>query len=211
MVVKRRYDSTLRQAQAASTRAAILAAAGKLFVDPGYAASTLSSVAKEAGVAVQTVYSIFATKRQLLSDLVDVTIAGDDEPIALADRPFVAEIRQIHDPRAKLARFAAHLADVHAREADVMIALAGAATADVDAAAIWRKNLEERRRGMSMFAAELEATGAVRDDLTVDMVADVLWLAMDVRSYDWLVRQRGWTVEQYADWYVATVAASTLR
>lgn len=211
MVVKRRYDSTLRQAQAASTRAAILAAAGKLFVDPGYAASTLSSVAKEAGVAVQTVYSIFATKRALLSDLVDVTIAGDDEPIALADRPFVAEIRQIHDPRAKLARFAAHLADVHAREADVMIALAGAATADVDAAAIWRKNLEERRRGMAMFAAELEATGAVRDDLTVDMVADVLWLAMDVRSYDWLVRQRGWTVEQYADWYVATVAASTLR
>lgn len=211
MVVKRRYDSTLRQAQAASTRAAILAAAGKLFVDPGYAASTLSSVAKEAGVAVQTVYSIFATKRQLLSDLVDVTIAGDDEPIALADRPFVAEIRQIRDPRAKLARFAVHLADVHAREADVMIALAGAATADVDAAAIWRKNLEERRRGMAMFAAELEATGAVRENLTVDMVADVLWLAMDVRSYDWLVRQRGWTVEQYADWYVATVAASTLR
>ena len=117
MAVKRRYDSSRRQEQARQTRRAILDAAGRLFVDPGYAATPLTAVAAEAGVAVQTVYAVFGSKRQLLSDLVDVTLAGDDEPVALPDRPFVADIRALADPRAKLARYARHLAETHARQA----------------------------------------------------------------------------------------------
>ena len=91
-----------------------------------------------------------------------------------------------------------------------MLALAGAATADPDAAAIWRKNLEERRLGMTGFARDLMSTGAIREGLDVERVADVLWLAMDVHNYDWLVRQRGWTLEEYQDWYVRTVSAAIL-
>jgi AcrR family transcriptional regulator len=210
VVVKRRYESTRRQEQARQTRRAILDAAGKLFVDPGYAATPLTAVAAEAGVAIQTVYAVFGSKRQLLSELIDVSVAGDDEPVALPDRPFVADIRALADPRAKLTRFARHLTETHARQADVMIALAGAATADPDAAEIWRKNVEERRQGMAVFAADLAATGRLRPEQDVDRVADILWLAMDVRNYDWLVRQRDWSIEQYQRWYVDTVAAAIL-
>jgi TetR/AcrR family transcriptional regulator, regulator of autoinduction and epiphytic fitness len=155
-------------------------------------------------------YAVFGSKRQLLSDLVDVTLAGDDEPVALPARPFVAEIRALSDPRAMLTRYAHHLAEVNARQAQVMLALAAAATAHPDAAAIWRKNADERRRGMTMFAADLAGTGALRPELDTEQVADVLWLAMDVRSYDWLVRQRGWPVEQYRRWYVDTVAGAII-
>jgi TetR/AcrR family transcriptional regulator, regulator of autoinduction and epiphytic fitness len=211
MAVKRRYESARRQEQARQTRRAILDAAGKLFVDPGYAATPMTAVAIEAQVAIQTVYAVFGSKRQLLSELIDITIAGDDEPVTLPDRPFVADIRALTDPRAKLARYAQHLAQTHARQADVMIALAGAATADPDAAAIWRKNVEERRRGMTMFAADLAATNCLRPDHDADSAADILWLAMDVRNYDWLVRQRGWSPEQYQRWYVDTVAAAILN
>jgi TetR/AcrR family transcriptional regulator, regulator of autoinduction and epiphytic fitness len=206
MAVNRRYVSPRRQEQARQTRRVILDAAAKLFVEPGYAATPLTAVAAEAGVAVQTVYAVFGNKRQLLSDLVDVTLAGDDEQVALPDRPFVAEIRSVTGLRAKLTRFARHLSETHARQAEVMLALAGAATADADAAAIWRKNLEERRRGMLMFAADLEVTGEVR--LTRDDAADVLWLAQDIRNYDWLVRQRGWSTERFEDWYVDSVTAA---
>jgi AcrR family transcriptional regulator len=210
VAVKRGYQSTRRQEQARQTRRAILDAAGKLFVDPGYAATPLTAVAAEAGVAIQTVYAAFGSKRHLLSELVDTTIAGDDEPVALPDRPFVAEIRALADPRDKLARYARHLTEIHARQADVMIALAGAATADPDAGAIWRKNAEDRRRGMTMLAADLAATGHLRPGHTPDSAADVLWLAMDVRNYDWLVRRRGWSIEQYQRWYVDTVSAALL-
>jgi hypothetical protein len=83
--------------------------------------------------------------------------------------------------------------------------LAGAATADADAAAIWHKNLDDRRRGMEMFAADLVATGEVA--VSLDRAADVLWLAQDVRNYDWLVRQRGWPAERFERWFVDSVAA----
>ena len=111
MVVRRRYDSVHRQQQAAATRRAILDAARTLFVDPGYAATPLTAVAAEAGVAVQTVYKIFGSKKALLSALVDVTIAGDDDPAPLATRQFVADIQALTDARAKLARYAVHLAE----------------------------------------------------------------------------------------------------
>jgi TetR/AcrR family transcriptional regulator, regulator of autoinduction and epiphytic fitness len=211
VAVKRRYESAHRQQQARQTRAAILNAAATLFVEPGYAATPLNAVAAKSGVAIQTVYKIFGSKQALLSALVDVTVAGDDEPVPLPERAFVAEIAALTDARAKLGRYARHLADTHARQAQVMLALAAAATADPDAAAIWRKNLHERRTGMAMFAAELAATGQLRPDHTVDTATDVLWLAMDVRNYDWLVRQRGWSSERFQRWYVDTVAAALLE
>jgi AcrR family transcriptional regulator len=210
VVVKRRYESVHRQQQAQLTRTAILDAAAVLFVDPGYAATPLTAIAARAGVAIQTVYKIFGSKKALLSALVDITIAGDDEPIPLAERPFVAEVAALSDARDKLARYARHLVATHARLAPIMLALAGAATADPDAAAIWRKNLHERHHGMSMFATELASTGQLRPDVSIDTAADVLWLAMDVRNYDWLVRVRGWPAEQFQRWYVDTVAAAIL-
>jgi len=210
VVVKRRYESTHRQEQARLTRRAILDAAGTLFVDPGYAATPLTAVAAEAGVAVQTVYKTFGSKKALLSALVDVTVAGDDEPVPMAARQFVTDIQALTDARAKLGRYALHLAEVHARQAQVMLALAGAATADPDAAAIWRKNLDDRRRAMTMFATDLASTGQLRPDHSVDTAADVLSLAMDVRNYDLLVRERAWPAEQFRRWYVDTVAAALL-
>jgi AcrR family transcriptional regulator len=211
VAVKRRYESAHRQEQAQQTRRAILDAAATLFVDPGYAATALTAVAAEAGVAVQTVYKVFGSKKALLSALVDVTIAGDDEDVALAQRQFVADIRALSGARAKLERYAVHLAETHARQAPVMLALAGAATADPDAAAIWRKNLTERRQGMAMFAADLAVSGELRPEHTVETAADVLWLAMDFRNWDWLVRERGWSPERFRRWYVDTVAAAILR
>ncbi|WP_250002875.1 TetR/AcrR family transcriptional regulator [Actinoplanes sp. M2I2] len=210
MAVKRRYESAHRQEQARQTRQAILEAASALFVEPGYAATPLTAVAAGAGVAIQTVYKVFGSKQALLSALVDVTVAGDDEPVALPDRRFVDEIRALPGVRSKLERYARHLAGVHDRQAQVMLALAAAATADPEAAAIWHKNLDDRRHGMTMFAAELLATGELRPDHTVDTAADVLWLAMDVRNYDWLVRQRGWPAERFHRWYVDTVSAALL-
>ncbi|GHJ47679.1 TetR family transcriptional regulator [Catellatospora sp. TT07R-123] len=208
MVVKRRYDSSRRHEQARQTRRAILDAAARLFVSPGYAATPLTALAAEAGVSVQTVYAVFGSKRQVLSELVDVTVAGDEEPVALPDRPFVAEIRALADPRAKLVRYARHLTHTHERQADVMIALAGAAAADPDAAEIWQKQVDDRRRGMSIFGAELLATGMLRPEHDVGSVADVLWLAMDFRNYDWLVRRCGWPAERFERWYVDTVIAA---
>ena len=63
---------------------------------------------------------------------------------------------------------------------------------------------------MGMFAADLAAAGGYAPMWTSTAAADVLWLAMDVRNYDWLVRQRGWSAERFQRWYVDTVAGALL-
>lgn len=210
-VVKRSYDASRRQAAAQENRRAILAAAAKLFVDPGYAGARMSDVADAAGVSVPTVAAHFGSKKGLLSAVLDVSIAGDDEPVPMAERSFVEEINALPTARQKLERYAVELAQTLARVVDVQLALEHAAIVDADAAAILAKNDEEQLHAMTMFAAGLMATGEVRVGLGSDQVVSVLVLAMAVRNYDWLVRQRGFGVDDYVQWYVGSVAGAILR
>src|SRR4029077_151636 len=83
---QRRYDSSLRKEQARQTRTRMLDAAQRLFAERGYAATTIETIASNAGVAVDTVYANFGSKRGLLSALVDVRVGGDDQPVELLDR-----------------------------------------------------------------------------------------------------------------------------
>src|SRR6266567_3496831 len=86
------YRSPLRARQAADTRAGVLAAASRLFSERGWAGTTLAAIAAEAGTAVETVYSGFASKRGVLLAAIDVAIAGDDDPRPVESRPEFAEL-----------------------------------------------------------------------------------------------------------------------
>ena len=99
----RRYDSTRRQAQARATRLRIIEAATDLFVTHGYAATSIAAIADAADVAPQTIYAAFGTKAGLLGAAVDVAMAGDDEPIAIIDRPDQQAVLATDDPAAYLA------------------------------------------------------------------------------------------------------------
>ena len=70
----------------------MLEAAHEVFAERGYSGATMPAIAERAGVSVKTVEAAFGTKANLLKELIDVCIAGDDEPVALADRPVVAEM-----------------------------------------------------------------------------------------------------------------------
>ena len=85
---KRRYQSRLRQDSTRRTRQAIVAAAGELFVANGYAATSLADIAVAAGVARPTVFAAFGSKPTLLRQVLDEALAGDDEPVPVADRPW---------------------------------------------------------------------------------------------------------------------------
>ena len=88
---KRRYDSTHRQEQARQTRLEIIQAARKLFFEHGYSGTSIEAIAQEAGVAVETVYGIFGSKRQILFSLVDYSLTGDDLPVPLLKRGEIQE------------------------------------------------------------------------------------------------------------------------
>lgn len=203
-------DVNRRERKALETRRRIRTAARDLFVEQGYSATTIQQVAARADVAWQTVYSVFGTKAAILSEVFDVAVAGDDEPVEVARRPFVAAM-QAADTRAEKARiFAEHLREAHASTAPVLSVIEAAAGGDEEMAALWAKLQGQRLHGMTMAAADLAASGAVRADRTEGEAADVLWLLTGPWAYRALVTERGWTHEAYEGWLADALQALVL-
>ena len=85
-VKRRNYDATGRRAAAAKTRSTILRTARELFIERGYAATTMADVAKEAGLSPDTVYTVVGAKPVLFRELIETALSGTDEVIAGEER-----------------------------------------------------------------------------------------------------------------------------
>jgi AcrR family transcriptional regulator len=189
---KRTYDSTRRRRQAEETRAEILVTARRLFGERGWAGTTLAAIAEEAGVAVETIYSGFGSKRALVRDAFDAAVVGDAEPVPFADRP---EFHRLgvgsRDERIDAAT--KFLADTFGRSAGVWRALLDAADGD-EGLTTWvreadqRRRLDVRRSLERIFDRELD-----------DTVVDVLWVLYSPDAYRRLVSERGYTRDRYRE------------
>jgi TetR/AcrR family transcriptional regulator of autoinduction and epiphytic fitness len=194
-----------RARRALETRRRIRSAAYDLFVQQGYGATTIQQIAANADVAWQTVYSVFGAKAAILSEIFDVTVAGDDAPIPMSERPFVRQIADAHDPREKARIMAAHLRETNARTADIQSVIESAATTDTDMAALWDKLMQQLIHGMTMAVTALREQGALRADLTIALAADRLWWYSGPWAYRGLVISRGWSLEQFEEWLGETL------
>lgn len=192
----RTYHSPRRAQQAAQTRAAILAAARSLFVDQGYARTTIADVARAAGVAVDTVYAAIGRKPALLREVLETALSGTDEVVPGPERDYAARVRAATSARDKIAAYVSGLVPLQTRLAPVFLALRDAGASDADSAATWQQIAERRGRNMLLFAADLRTTGELRDDLTDQDVADIVWSMNGSEYWVLLVSGRGWTPER---------------
>jgi AcrR family transcriptional regulator len=208
--VKRDYDSSRRKAQARLARARVLDAARHRFLGEGYAATTLGAIASDADVSVETVYKAFRNKAGVLKAVFDVAVAGDDEPVAIADRNFVAAIQEEPDARRKLRMYAEHLSRSMPRAAPVQLLARAAAAVDPEIEVVHRQTRTELLAGMSMFAAHLHEGGYLKPGLTVEEARDILWTVNSPEMYELLVLERGWAVARYRDFVADTLGARLL-
>jgi AcrR family transcriptional regulator len=197
----RRYDASGRRAAARKTRARIVAAARRLFLDRGYAATRVSAIAQEAGVSIDTIYATVGTKAALMRHLVEVALSGADEPVPALERASTRKIRVEPDPRHKLALLAGVIRRLNERLAPLWLVLLEAAASDVELRAM-AEEFQRRRAGhMRLFVTEgLEATGALRPGLSPQMAADLVWATTDPAFFLLLVRDRGWDPEAFEQW-----------
>lgn len=204
------YNNSRREAGARATRRSIVNAARDLFVSSGYPVATFPAVADAAGVSVQTVHSHFPTKRDLLKEVIDQAVAGDDEPVAISERPEMASILNEPTAEGKLRLHAAHAVAISQRATSVDQMLRSAATVDAEAAELWRRGSLSRRMGMEQFASHLSEGGHLRDGLTVDEAADRLAVLIDPELYRLTVGVKQWTPQQHEDWLAELLIASLL-
>ena len=195
---RRTYRSPRRAERAAATRRAVLDAARDLFVERGYRATTIAEIAGRARVSVDTVYAAVGRKPALLRELVETAISGGDRAVAAERRDYVVEVRAATSARDKIAIYAEAVADIQERMAPVFLALRDAAGSEPGCASLWAEISERRASNMRLFAADLRATGDLRDDLTDDQVADIVWSMNAAEYWVLLVRERGWTRDAFA-------------
>jgi len=202
---KRRYTSARRQAQAAATRRTIIAAAGKLFAELGYAGTTIEDIAQEAGSAVQTVYAIFGNKRAILTRLVEVSVGSDEAPIPILERPEPQMVRHEPEQRRQLELFAHGIAEIMARMRPIFEIMRTAAKTEPDIAALLQQLLDERLQNMIQFVTWIAANGPLREGIDVEAAGETVWLLTSAEVYHLLMIDRGWTRETYAQWLSSTL------
>ncbi|MBA8951657.1 helix-turn-helix domain-containing protein [Actinomadura namibiensis] len=199
----------VRAARTAANRARMLEAARELFTAHGYTATTMKAIAERAGMAVQTLYFTFATKRAILSELLDVEIAGDAEPVATLDRPWVAAA--VAAPPAEQLRLqVAAAGEILERVTPLLEAVRSAAANDPEIAELWRTNIEQRRTVQLRLAEALAAKTALRGGMDASRAADIALAVLAPETYHLLVGERGWSAGQWREWAVDALTRQLL-
>lgn len=206
----RPYVSQLRESQARATRRAIVAAAAELFVEVGYSAATVDAIADRAGVSRRTVFSSVGGKSALIKLAWDWALAGDDEPVAMADRPAVQAMLAQTDPPTLVRMWVAFVTDVVARAAAIGRVLDIAADVEPDVAEVVRELERQRLLGARAFVDHLAGIGGLRHGVTRAQAADWCWTNMSPTFYRHLVLQRGWSPATFQRWLTASIAATLL-
>ena len=206
----RRYDSTRRREQAAATRLEILEAAQRLFERDGYVATTMAVVAAEAGVALKTVYLAFETKAGLLRALWHLRLRGDEADVPIAERQWYRDVMAEPDPERQL-RLGAHNARlVKERAGKLMRVMRDAAGTDADCAELWRRIQDDFLANQRAVVDTIEVKGALAPGLGATRAADILWTLNHPDVWHLLVGGRGWTPEEWEQWFADTACAQLL-
>src|SRR5689334_4235768 len=203
-VKPRRYDSPRRRAQAQETRREILEAAERRFVADGYAATTMAAIAKEAGVALKTVYVAFETKSGVLRALWNLRVRGDEADVPIQDRAWYRDVLADPDPERALRHGARESRLVKERAGGLFAVLRSAADADPDIAALWERINAEFHANQRVV---IEALGPLRPGLDVDRAADIMWTLNHPDVWQLLVGRRGWTPDEWEEWFLTTLSA----
>jgi AcrR family transcriptional regulator len=207
----RSYKSPRRAEQAAATRRAILDAAQRLFEEQGYAATSMASIAKEAGVALKTVYLAFETKSGVLRALWHLRLRGDETPAPVGQRDWYREVLEEPDPERQLRLNARNSRLVKSRVGALMEVIRGGARADPDIAELWGNIQSEFLANQRAIVESISRKKALARGLKVDRAADILWSLNHPDLYQLLVGERGWTPEQYEKWLARATASQLLR
>jgi AcrR family transcriptional regulator len=204
---RRPYHSPKRAAAALKTRQAIRAAAEALFLRDGYTQTTMRAIAEQAHVSEKTMYLTYATKANLLREVIQVAVRGDEAPATLSERP---EWRVMAGPPDEVfARFAALNAALMARTAPIIALAESAAAVDPELAEHRARARATARADLYALALELQRRGVLAPGVSEQYAADTMYaISNDVSVYLRLTTECGWNEARYADLIARTLKAN---
>ena len=202
---RRSYNSEGRREAARRNRAAVLDACRELLFRDGYHATTIKAVAERAGVSPETVYKSFGGKPGLVKALWDITLAGDDDPVPMGDRPQIQQILATRELGTKFRLYGTYVRGIHERITPLFALLTQAGP---DVGEVLELGEQERLTGVTAFVTHLDETGALRPDADPAQVADAVWALAGPQLYTQLTAGRGWSADTYEQWLADTLTAT---
>jgi AcrR family transcriptional regulator len=204
---RRPYDSTRRRESAERRRVAILASALRLFGERGYSATTITAIAQDADAAPETVYKAFGGKPGLVRAIVERGLLGSGS-LPAEDRSDLAQATST-DSAALFRRFGELSREVTPRVAPVLrIMRDAAASGDEEMVSLLADISDRRHARMLRNAKNLHSRGFLREGISPERAADVMWVYTDTQLYDDLVEQRGWSLEDYGGFIAQALSAA---
>jgi AcrR family transcriptional regulator len=210
-VKTRRYDSPRRREQAAATRVEILESAQRLFERDGYAATTMAAIAAEARVALKTVYVAFETKSGVLRGLWNLRLRGGRDDLPVAQQQWYRDVVEEPDPERQLRLNARNSRLAKLRIAALLEVIRSAAPIDPDIEALWTRIQTEFHANQGVIVQSLHEKRALKRGLDVERATDILWTLNHPNLWQLLVGERGWTPDQYEQWFADLACAQLLK
>jgi AcrR family transcriptional regulator len=207
---KSSYRSPLRAEQAAATCRRVLDTATRLFIEQGYAATSIDAIAEAAGVGRSTVFTAAGGKPWLLKTAYDRAVAGDDEPIPLVQRPFARALSAMTDPVQIVARYAGFVAEAAQRVSAIYDVVRSAADGDDGVRQLWNEIQQQLLTGAGYVADLLDGKHALRAGLSIGHARDIIAVYNDPGLHHQLVGNRHWSHDQYRSWLTRTLSLELL-
>ena len=207
---RRAYDASRRQAEARARQRRVVDAAGELFLQHGYGATTIGDIAEAADVSVPFVYAAFESKAGILSRVVEMAVTGDEAPPPYLDQPAGRALLAEPDQDRRL-RSIVHLARLSHERAAALIGLVESARAGDPALGDLAEKLDASlHQDARTFVAALPAR-TLRRDITRQEATDLLAMLCAARNWTALVEHCGWTPERYERWMTDMIAHLLFR
>ncbi|HKE67033.1 MAG TPA: helix-turn-helix domain-containing protein [Micromonosporaceae bacterium] len=187
-----------------------MSAATRLFVDRGYAATSLADIATAAGVARPTVFAAFGSKAALLRQVLDEALAGDDAPVPVAQRPWFRPVWDAVSPGAVLDAYAGVCLIIARRSALLFEAVRRATDDAAESAEMWKTLQQNRRLGAKMVIEQVLKVGGLKSGLERETAIDILWIFNDPAQYAALVLDRGWSERKFRRWLASAMCAALI-
>src|SRR5215472_10439781 len=215
--VKPRRVSRQREAGEATrreTRRRLLAAAKAEFAERGYAAATVTRIAERADMSVQTLYSNWGNKRNLLRAVMESSVTGDDDVRLVPGQPpeiIVATLDpdDAKDPRKLLGHLSHQYRLLAERSAVGWQTYRDGSAIDPDIAEDWRQLNDLRRQAFRGLFTRIPAS-ALRPGISQAIAADTAWVIASPDTHDQLVRHAGYDYDQLESWVRDTLIAALL-
>ena len=205
---KRKYSSAVREEQAARTRTRILDAAAELFLERGYARTTMKDIAVQADVARDTVHAIFGSKARVLTALIDHRLVPDGSVTNVTQLPEALAIKDEVDQRKQIELFAKFIAGISTELRPVFEILRTASAVEPEMAKVFEEMDQFRMNNMRTYASWIAARGPLR--VSTLQAGEIIWALASLDVARMLCDELGWTESQHARWLSDTLIRTLL-